>query len=95
VSFDDDSEVLQHGGVKGGEGGRLIKEEEGRRVSSPEEGGTAGVAALQPNSDEGRGGSGARAPSRQGRGVKGGLFSDGQSWERKGTGGHSGDGRAL
>jgi hypothetical protein len=38
-----------------GEGGRLIEEEEGRRVGSPEEGGMAGVAALQPNSDEGRG----------------------------------------
>jgi hypothetical protein len=40
---------------EGGEGGRSIEEEEGRRVGSSEEGGTTGVAALRPNSDEGRG----------------------------------------
>jgi hypothetical protein len=55
ASFSDGGGVLQHGGVEGDEGGRSIEEEEGRRVSSPEEDGTAGEAALQPNSCEGRG----------------------------------------
>jgi hypothetical protein len=55
VSFGDGGGVLQHGGVEGGEGGQSIEEEEGRRVDSPEEDGTIGVAALWPNSDEGRG----------------------------------------
>jgi hypothetical protein len=55
MSHDNSGGVLQHGRAEGGEGGRLIVEEEGRRVSSPEEGGTVGVAALQPNSCEGRG----------------------------------------
>jgi hypothetical protein len=54
-ALDDGGEVLQHGGVEGGKGGRLNEEEEGRRVGSLEEGGTAGVAALRPNSGEGRG----------------------------------------
>jgi hypothetical protein len=78
----------------GGEGGRL-NEEEGRRVSSPEEGGAAGVAALQPNSVRGRG-PGAQAPSGRGRGVKGvgWVCSGGRSWERKGRGG-GGDRHAL
>jgi hypothetical protein len=53
VSFGDGGGVLQHGGVEGGEGGRLNEEEEGRRVGLLEEGGAAG--ALQPNSSEGRG----------------------------------------
>jgi hypothetical protein len=55
VSFDDGGGVLQHGGVEGGEGGRLNEEEEGRRVGSPEEGGAAGVAALRHNPGKGRG----------------------------------------
>jgi hypothetical protein len=55
VSFGDGGGVLRHGGVEGGEGGRLIEEEEGRRVGSLEEGGTVGVEALQPNFSEGRG----------------------------------------
>jgi hypothetical protein len=68
VSFGDSGGVLQHGGVEGGEGGRSI-EEEGRRVGSPEEDGTAGVVALWSNFGEGRG-PGAQAPSRRGCGVK-------------------------
>jgi hypothetical protein len=55
VSFDDGGRVLQHKGVEGGEGGQSIEEEEGCRVGSPEEDGTAEVAALQPNFGEGRG----------------------------------------
>jgi hypothetical protein len=55
VSFGDGSGVLRHGGVEGGEGGRLIEEEEGRRVGSLEEGGTVRVEALQPNFSKGRG----------------------------------------
>jgi hypothetical protein len=69
VSFSDSGGVLQHGGVEGGEGGRLIEEEEGRRVGSPEDDGTVGVVALQPNSGEGRG-LGAQALSGWGHGVK-------------------------
>jgi hypothetical protein len=68
VSFGDNGGVLQHGGVEGGEGGRSI-EEEGRRVGSPEEDGTAGVVALWSNFGEGRG-PGAQAPSRRGCSVK-------------------------
>jgi hypothetical protein len=55
ASFDDGCGVLQHRAVEGGEGGWLNEEEEGRRVSLPEEGGVAGAAALRPNSGEGRG----------------------------------------
>jgi hypothetical protein len=55
VSFSDGGGVLQHGGVKGGEGGRSIEEEEGRRVGSPKEDGTIGAVLLRPNSGEGRG----------------------------------------
>jgi hypothetical protein len=77
--------VLQHGGVEGGEGGRSIEEEEGRRVSSPEEDGTVGVVALRPNSGEGRG-LGAQAPSGWGHGVKEGGCSGSQNLERKGKG---------
>jgi hypothetical protein len=52
------------------------------------------VAALRPNSGEGRG-PGARASSKRGRGVKGGgVCLGGRSWERKGKGGGD-DGRAL
>jgi hypothetical protein len=55
VSFYNGGRVLQHRGVEGGEGGQSIEEEEGCRVGSPEEDGMAGVAALRPNSVEGRG----------------------------------------
>jgi hypothetical protein len=42
-------------GCRGGEGGQINKEEEESNVGLPREGGTAGAAALWPNSDEGRG----------------------------------------
>jgi hypothetical protein len=71
VSLGDNSGVLQHGGVEGGEGGRLIEEEEGRRVGSPEEGGTTGVVGLRPNSGEGRG-SRCLSTHRMGSWCKGG-----------------------
>jgi hypothetical protein len=53
--FGNGGEVLHHGGVEGGEGGQSIEEEEGHRVGSLEEDGMAGVVALQPNSNNGRG----------------------------------------
>jgi hypothetical protein len=92
VSFGDSGGVLQHGGVEGGEGGRSI-EEEGCRVGSPEEDGTAGVVALRSNFSEGRG-PGAQAPSRRGCGVKeGGRW--GAQAAKVWSGKERGDGAAM
>jgi hypothetical protein len=55
VGFSKCGGVLQHGGVEGGEGGRLNEEEDGRMVGSQKEGGAAGVVALRHNPGEGKG----------------------------------------
>jgi hypothetical protein len=93
VSFDDGGGVLQHGGVEGGEGGRLNEEEEGRRVGSPEEGGAAGVAALRHNPGKGRGSRCSSTLWTRWWCVRGGVCSGGQSWEQRGKGGVVGSGR--
>jgi hypothetical protein len=88
VGFGDDGGVLQHGGVEGGEGGRLNEEEDGCRVDLLEEGGAAGRRLFGQILTRGAG-PGARAPCGRGRGVKGvgWVCSGGRSWEQKGKGG--------
>jgi hypothetical protein len=96
MSHGDSGGVLQLGRAEGGEGGRLIEEEEGCRVSSPEEGGMVGVAALRPNSYEGRGVPVLEHPLDVGRGVKGwGGYTGGRSLEQKGKEGATATGCPL